>query len=92
MIERKVKLQKIKGAAKVGGWEIVCKECPMAPHLKALGQKPQSCIAGLMDMTGAVPLNACKHIPGTNLHERANSIRDDKELKSLVIPCDFKEG
>lgn len=43
------------------GFSITCPTCPLLPHLEALGQKPRSCVAGLItNVQGAVPLNSCE--------------------------------
>ena len=43
-------------------WDVISKECPMLPHLLALGMTPKSCFAGVVtNIQGVVPLAFCKH-------------------------------
>lgn len=63
----------------VGAWAITCDECPLKPHLEALGMKPQPCTAGIQtNMQGYVPLKDCKH------YEK-DSIK--LEGKTLTLTC-----
>jgi len=42
-------------------WQCVSPECPLLPHLTALGQKPRECTAGIVtNFQGAVPLKHCE--------------------------------
>lgn len=63
----------------VGAWQVVCDECPLKPHLEALGMKPKACIAGIQtNAQGAVPLAQCEH------YEK-DSIKN--ENKVLTLTC-----
>jgi hypothetical protein len=43
-------------------WAMVCKECPLLPHLTALKEKPRDCQGGMMtNVQGAVPLGKCEY-------------------------------
>lgn len=45
-----------------GIFGITCSTCPLKVHTDALGQKPPTCINGIItNMQGAVPLGTCKH-------------------------------
>lgn len=64
----------------LGVFSIDCATCPLIPAFKALGQKPQSCVAGMVtNMQGHMPIHTCKHYGRKSL---ANG-----ENKTLNIQC-----
>lgn len=63
----------------LGAWEIICDDCPLKPHLEALGMKAKACSAGIQtNVQGAVPLAQCEH------YEK-DSIKS--EGKKLTLMC-----
>lgn len=57
-MKKTVKLER----GEMGFWSIVCPDCPLAPHLKALELEARPCISGMStNCQGAVPLASCKH-------------------------------
>lgn len=65
------------------GFTVTCKFCPLLPHTEALGQKPKSCIAGIVtNMQGPIPMGTCEHL-------EKDSIKS--ENKSLSIICNFPQ-
>lgn len=62
----------------MGFWHFESKNCPLLPHLKALGEKPRPCVSGLAtNVQGAVPIGSCDHKHGEI--EEVNS--------KLVVHC-----
>lgn len=56
-------------------WQIICPECPLLEHTRALKVEPIACISGLYtNMQGAIPMKTCAHY-------LLNSI--DKDKKTL---------
>ena len=63
----------------LGEWEIICDNCPLKPHLAALGMKPKACAAGIQtNIQGAIPMAQCEH------YEK-DSIKS--EGKMLTLTC-----
>lgn len=49
-----------------GIWSLQCSECPLEPHLAALGMKGKGCGGGIAtNMQGPVVLFNCPHSAGT---------------------------
>ena len=47
----------------IGEWAVNCDTCPLLPHLKALGQEPRACTAGMQtNIQGAIPLATCEYL------------------------------
>lgn len=46
----------------LGSWKLICDDCPLRPHLEALGMELRACSAGIQtNIQGAVPLKDCEH-------------------------------
>lgn len=60
----------------VGAWEIICDDCPIKPHLDALGMKPKSCAAGIQtNMQGAIPLAQCEHYENDSIKSEGETLK-----------------
>ena len=67
-----------------GFWSITCQECPLLPHLKALGQKSRPCASGMStNVQGAIPLQHCEH------YVKDSAATDDG--KTVTVECGHKE-
>lgn len=46
----------------IGGWRIMCAECPLLPHLVALGMPAKPCANGISTkIQGAITMSTCEH-------------------------------
>lgn len=59
----------------IGGWDISCENCPLLPHLKALKQKPRTCVTG-------VPITTCEFMEKDSLKNQE---------KKLTLECKYDE-
>ena len=63
----------------IGAWQVNSQDCPLLPHLKALGKQPQDCASGIeTNVQGPVVLKTCEHYA-------KDSIWEDGGI--LVINC-----
>lgn len=82
MLKREFKF--VGGNDCIGSWGLYCDDCPLLPHLKALGMKPKACVSGIQtNCQGAIPMGACEHYQ----KDSAKS-QDGKD----VIECNHKES
>lgn len=69
-----------------GIWHLDCSECPLQPHLDALGMKGKGCAGGIAtNMQGPVLMWNCPHSGGSD------SLRNDPE-NVLTIECRHGEA
>lgn len=46
----------------LGTWSVTCPDCPLIPHLEALGMKQAVCLAGLQTKAqGCVAIQKCNY-------------------------------
>lgn len=82
-VRRTVKVVAEKGSI-IGAWSLTCADCPLLPHLKALGEKPRDCAYGIQTrVQGAVTLGTCQH------YEKESVKADGKKL---TIGCQKGEA
>lgn len=70
----------------VGAWQLLCDQCPLKAHLRALGMKARPCAAGIQTkLQGYVPLKTCDHYVKDSLQST------DKQL-SLLCAANAEGG
>jgi hypothetical protein len=63
MIQRKAEFKEL--SKDIDAWALQSPECPLKEALDTLGQKPRSCIMGVVtNVQGAVPLTKCEFYGG----------------------------
>ena len=61
------------------GWHMICEECPLLPHLKALKKEARYCQGGIItNVQGPVPLTICEYYVKDSFQE------------DLTFKCNYK--
>lgn len=60
---------------KRGIFSINCADCPLKPHLEALGMEPRPCVAGITtNVQGPVPIDTCEHYQQESIKLEENNL------------------